>query len=154
MREASTQDTRGFFVLPQGFEGGGYYVYGTPGNGRGQFAHPRMMTVIQTVACEWCQVDSRKFGVGNISLADGVRFQPHRSHRSGLEVDVRAIRRDGREAPCNRLDGQYDQGATAKLIGLFLQQPMVKAVRFNDISIPGVRSLAGHNDHFHVEVRF
>ena len=35
-----TQDARNFYVLPQGYEGGGYYTYGSPGNGISQYAHP------------------------------------------------------------------------------------------------------------------
>lgn len=40
------QDKRGFFIVPQHYEGGGYYVYGTPENGAGQYAHPDMMTFL------------------------------------------------------------------------------------------------------------
>ncbi|QYF94925.1 hypothetical protein KY495_07045 [Massilia sp. PAMC28688] len=51
-----------------------------------------MISLIQQVAFRWCAVDSRKFGVGNISLANGREFEPHSTHRSGLEVDIRLIR--------------------------------------------------------------
>lgn len=78
---ASPQDNRGFFVLPQRYEGGGYYTYGTPGQGQGQYAHPRMITLLLLVGYQWSQLDGRKFGVGNISLANGAEFKPHRSHR-------------------------------------------------------------------------
>lgn len=153
MAEVAIQDKRGFFILPQRFEGGGYYVYGTPNGGRGQYAHPKMITVIQAVACEWCHLDKRKFGVGNISLANGLPFEPHKSHRNGLQVDVRAIRKDGREAPCSRLEAAYDQEATAKLIQLFMRHPFVDRIMFNDLSITGVKPLKRHDDHFHVELR-
>lgn len=112
-----------------------------------------MISLLQAIACDWCHLDSRKFGVGNISLANGARFKPHESHRDGLQVDVRAIRRDGRELPCTRLDAQYDRLATAKLIELFVRHPSVKRVLFNDSTIPGVRPAAGHDNHFHAELR-
>lgn len=153
MSEAVAQDKRGFFMIPQAFEGGGYYVYGTPQGGRGQYAHPKMISVLQQVACEWCNIDSRKFGVGNISLADGRYFYPHKSHRDGLQVDVRTVRKDGRHLPCSRLDPAYDRDATAKLIKLFLGHPFVDKIRFNDLFIAGVRSLKLHDDHFHVALR-
>ncbi|WP_442920681.1 penicillin-insensitive murein endopeptidase [Massilia sp. DD77] len=139
--------------MPQGFEGGGYYTYGTPTYGRSQYAHPRMLTVIQWVATRWCQVDSRKFGIGNISLAEGVDHPDHKSHESGLEVDIRLLRKDGREIGCTLFDAQYDREGTAKLIGLFYQHPMVGLVAFNDRQIPRVRPVRGHDNHFHVEVR-
>lgn len=77
-------------------------------------------------------------------------FQPHRSHRDGLQVDVRTIRKDSREVGCSIGDPQYDQAATAVLIGLFLRHPYVQGILFNDASITGVRPSRGHDDHFHV----
>ncbi len=153
MAEVAAQDKRGFFILPQAFEGGGYYVYGTPRGRRGQYAHSKMISVLQTVACNWCHIDGRRFGVGNISLENGELFAPHRTHRNGLQVDIRTIRKDGRHIPCSRLETAYDQEATAKLIKLFLQHPLVDHIRFNDLAIAGVRPLKRHDDHFHVELR-
>ncbi len=92
MNDSPPQDGRGFFMLPQDYEGGGYYVYGTPGKGASQYAHPAMMTTILSVAARWSYQDWRKFGIGNLSLAGGVKHKDHKSHRSGLEVDVRLIR--------------------------------------------------------------
>lgn len=152
MANAPVQDKRGFFVLPQKYEGGGYCVYGTPGQGRGQYSHPRMLTLLISVANQWSVLDHRKFGVGNVSLAEGALFKPHHSHRDGLQVDVRSVRKDGQERPCGLHDPQYDREATAKLIGLFTNHAYVSKVLFNDSTIPYVRFAAGHNDHFHVEL--
>lgn len=153
MTEPSVTDKRGFFVLPQGYEGGGYYCYGTPSGGRGQYAHPRLISLIQEVACEWSGLDTRKFGIGNISLAEGVRFTPHRSHMSGLDVDVRLIRTDGRPLPCTFRDHVYDRQATANLIALFRWLADVKHVLFNDVKIRGVTRAEHHDDHFHLTIK-
>lgn len=144
------QDARRFFMLPQGYEGGGYYTYGTPDQGRSQYAHPRMVTLIGLVAAAWSAIDERKFGVGNISLANGIKHPDHATHRSGLEVDVRPLRKDGRRLPCAIHDNQYDRVATAKLIELFRRNAAVKYVLFNDLAIPLVTMAKGHYDHFHV----
>lgn len=152
MAETRVQDSRKFFVLPQGYEGGGYYTYGTPGEGRSQYAHPRLISLIGLIAMTWSGTDDRKFGVGNISLADGVRHPDHVTHRSGLEVDIRPLRKDGKPLPCTIRDPQYDRIATAKLIKLFLGSAGVRKVIFNDSSIPHVRRGAGHDNHFHVEL--
>jgi penicillin-insensitive murein DD-endopeptidase len=45
------KDSRGFFVLPQAPEEGGYYVYGNvggvPGTGHlAQYAHPNLLSLI------------------------------------------------------------------------------------------------------------
>jgi murein endopeptidase len=139
-------------MLPQGYEGGGYYTYGTPDRGRSQYAHPRMISVIGMVAAAWAAQDERKFGVGNISLADGVVHPDHATHRSGLEVDVRPVRKDGQRLPCSIYDAQYDKAATAKLIDLFRKYAQLKVVLFNDLSIPHVLRAKGHHDHFHVQL--
>jgi penicillin-insensitive murein endopeptidase len=151
MAEVAPQDSRGLFMLPQAPEGAGYYVYGTPGNGAAHYAHPNMMTLLCAVEREWALIDSRKFGVGNISVAGGLDFG-HKSHRKGLEVDVRPLRKDGGRYPVTYLSPDYDRQATLVLIQLFqacAAGPLV--IFFNDGKIPGTRPLVNHNDHFHVQ---
>jgi len=150
MTTLTPKDARGFFMLPQGYEGGGYYVYGTPDHGAAQYAHPDMMTLIMSVASRWQYADMRKFGIGNLSLAGGTKFPKHETHRSGLEVDVRAIRKDGKQSPCNRYHAQYDYDATKRLITLFIMSGRVKNILFNDLHVPGVSYYTDHDDHFHV----
>lgn len=152
MDSAAPRDGRGYFLLPQAYEGGGYYIYGTPGMGRGQYAHPRLISALLEVARSWSYIDKRKFGVGNISLFGGENFAPHRSHRSGLEVDIRPVRKDGNRLPCSISDKQYDRDATAALIGLFQEHSKVQLVLFNDRSIRGVSHASNHSDHFHVQI--
>lgn len=146
-------DDRGFFVLPQKPEDAGYYTYGTPKDGQGQFANPRMLSFIFKLELEWSKTESRKIGLGNISLADGARFPPHHSHKSGLEVDIRPIRKDGLAKPVSYLDDAYDRDATAKLVAIALETGMVNKVFFNDLKIKSVFKLAGHNDHLHISVK-
>lgn len=151
MAEVAPQDSRGLFMLPQAPEGAGYYVYGTPVNGAAQYAHPNMMTLLFAVEREWVLVESRKFGVGNISVAGGLNFG-HKSHRKGPEVDVRPVRKDGRPHSVTYLSPDYDRRATQLLIELFracAASPLV--IFFNDGKIPGTRPLTNHNEHFHVQ---
>lgn len=152
-----TQDSRSYFMLPQAPEDSGYYVYGRlnkkPSLGAYQYAHPTMMTTILRVAREWQVIDKRRFGVGDISLAGGVPHKDHGSHLSGLEVDVRPVRKDGLHEPVTWRDKQYDREATAKLIELFRIYAPVVLVLFNDTEIPFVRTAIHHDDHFHVKLR-
>jgi hypothetical protein len=76
----------------------------------------------------------------------------HATHRSGLEVDVRPVRKDGQRLPCSIYDAQYDKAATVKLIDLFRKYAQLKVVLFNDLSIPHVLRAKGHHDHFHVQL--
>jgi penicillin-insensitive murein endopeptidase len=149
MNARPIQDSRKFFVMPQGYEGGGYYVYGTPGDGNAQFSSPKLISLVTQIASAWAAQDSRKFGVGNVSRAGGGATD-HETHRSGLEVDIRPLRKDGRQVPCLISDGQYDREATRALIQLFFETQFVQSIIFNDGRIAGVRSGPGHSNHFHV----
>jgi penicillin-insensitive murein endopeptidase len=153
MLEVQPKDSRGYFMLPQAPEDAGYYVYGTPVQGAGQYAHPSLMTVLFVVEREWQKTDNRKFGIGNISLAGGGKFKPHATHKDGLQVDVRPLRKDGAHVPVTYFQAGYDKGATARLITLFQAHPAVIKMYFNDLTIPGVCPLADHDNHFHVEMR-
>lgn len=153
MLEIQPQDGRGYFMLPQAPEDAGYYVYGTPVHGGGQYGHPALLSVLFFVEREWQSIDRRKFGVGNISRANGSPYPKHSSHMNGLQVDVRAVRSDGLPVGVTRFDREYDKHATEKLIGLFQSHPSVRKVLFNDADIPGVMPWVNHDDHFHVEIR-
>jgi penicillin-insensitive murein DD-endopeptidase len=167
MLEVQPKDSRGYFMLPQAPEDAGYYVYGNVG-GRphtghlAQYAHPNLMSLIFYIEREWQAIDDRKFGIGNISIAGGLKFD-HASHQKGIEMDIRPVRKDklvGPEARVTRFDTQiYDWQATIKLIRLFVEHPMVTKIFFNDDRVQHaigggrVRSLLKHDDHFHVEIR-
>jgi len=146
------RDSRGFVMIPQAPEDAGYYVYGDPGAGVNQYVHPNMLTLIFAVEREWQVIEPRKFGVGDISAAGGPKLLGHDSHRRGVEVDIRPIRKDGKQEGCIYQDAAYDRSATETLINLFRScatGPLL--IFFNDIKIPGVRPLAKHDNHFHVQ---
>ena len=146
------RDARGYFMLPQAPQDAGYYVYGTPERGAGQYVHASLMSVLLHVEREWQSTDRRKFGIGNISKAEGVQFKPHGTHKNGLQVDVRPLRKDGSQVGVSFTNPGYDYEGTKRLIDLFRSHAFVKKVFFNDSRIVGVHPLAGHHDHFHVEV--
>lgn len=86
-------------------------------------------------------------------MSEGVKFKPHGTHRSGLEVDIRPLRVDGRRMPCTYRDHVYDRAATAKLIDIFRRVADVEFILFNDIRIRGVKAADTHDNHFHVAIR-
>jgi murein endopeptidase len=165
MLEIKPKDSRGYFMLPQAPSDAGYYVYGNvgyrPNTGHlAQYAHPNLLSLIFHIEREWQAIDDRKFGIGNISIDGGIPYDKHKSHQKGIEMDLRPVRKDklvGQEARVSRFDAVYDRAATIKLISLFVAHPMVKIVYFNDDKVQQavggrVRSLKGHDDHFHVEI--
>lgn len=157
LRPRPTQDTRRFFMLPQAPMDSGYYVYGDlyhqPAKGAYQYAHPTMMTAILRIGLEWQATEQRRFGVGDISLANGAPTPDHKTHLSGLEVDVRPLRKDGHEDMVLWWDAQYDRVGTEKLIALFRTFANVEVVLFNDNRVPGVHRAGGHDNHFHLRLR-
>jgi penicillin-insensitive murein endopeptidase len=140
----------GFVQLPQNPTGGGYYTYGTPTRGAGQYGLPDTIDLIRKVATR--QTD-QPFGVGNISLADGGRFKPHKAHRDGAGIDIRPMRPDAAQVPTDWRRPDYDRAATQRLIDAFRATGIVRNIWFNDPAIKGVRPLKGHDNHFHVDVR-
>ena len=104
-------------------------------------------------AREWQAIDDRKFGVGDISLAGGQPNSDHASHKNGLQLDVRPMRKDGQHQPVSFWEEQYDKAATAKLIELFRIYAPVIRIYFNGPDIPFVIPRAYHDNHFHVELR-
>jgi hypothetical protein len=72
---------------------------------------------------------------------------------SGLEVDVRPLRKDGLEAPVRWFDPEYDHDATAALIEVFRFHAPVVLIYFNGPEIQFVTRMAKHDDHFHVKLR-
>lgn len=157
IRPRPIQDSRGFFMLPQSPMDSGYYVYGLlygkPAKGAYQYAHPIMMTAILRVGLEWQAVDKRRFGVGDISLPGGPTPPNHNSHKKGLEVDVRPLRKDGLEMPVTWMDSQYDKDGTVKLIELFRTFAPVVSILFNGPDIPFVKKWDRHDDHLHIKLR-
>ena len=117
--------------------------------------NPAMMSMLLFVERQWATTDSRKFGIGNISLAGGGDYAKHRSHKTGLEVDVRPLRKDGKRLPVYwQWADQYDQAGTAKLIELFRAYPGTGKIYFNDPELSYLaRPLAHHDHHFHVELK-
>jgi penicillin-insensitive murein endopeptidase len=101
----------------------------------------------------WQSTDRRRIGIGNISLAGGGPYKGHDGHKSGRDVDIRPMRKDGKEEGISRFDGQYDQESTARLIGMFFESPLIKVIFFNDPTIPSVRPLKRHDDHFHITIK-
>lgn len=153
MLEVQAKDSRGYFVLPQIPEQAAYYTYGTPPGGAGQYAHPKLLSLIFMIEHRWQGIDDRKIGIGNISLAGGIKYPDHSGHRSGLDADIRLFRTDRQQAPVTRFDEQYDREATARLIDIIFGSNIIQVIYFNDLQIPRVKPLARHDDHFHVTIK-
>ncbi|MFC4484772.1 MULTISPECIES: penicillin-insensitive murein endopeptidase [Cupriavidus] len=143
----------GLHMLPQAPEEAAYYTYGTPSAGRGQYAHPNMLSFLFHLEFRWSLRDDRKLAIGNISLADRTKFPDHGTHGHGLDVDIRPIRKDGKRLPVRYQDAVYDRDATRRLVELIWQSGMAKLVYFNDPALTRVTRMPKHDNHLHISIK-
>lgn len=99
----------------------------------------------------------RTVAANDISRELGGDFPPHSTHKTGLDVDLRPMRADGKEcvSGCVYSTTCYDRAATRTVISQLRESGRVKSVIFNDPTLIAefagfVTSAAGHDDHLHV----
>jgi putative peptidoglycan binding protein/penicillin-insensitive murein endopeptidase len=129
-------------------------------NNRMENTHYGQASAIETVkrvAEKWHLLQPAKpMSIGQISRKGGGYFPPHSSHQTGLDVDVRPLRRDGLNIGVVIGHSQYDAALTKELIELWWKFAPVELVLFNDrncILANLSRPYAGHSNHFHVRLR-
>jgi hypothetical protein len=152
---------QGFRRLPAPDQESFYYGYnpsGRPYDPKRQYARPETLSVIVDLAQKWGLSDNRRIGIGDVNESDGGNFpgNPHNSHHSGLDFDMRAMRKDGQEGRVAYGQANYDRDAT--LIQMLKESGRVKKILFNDpMAIKQfkgfVQPYKGHDDHLHVTVK-
>lgn len=152
-RAASTGSRRGFELLPA--SGTGYYHYaGGDDPTSDVWGHPSTIQCVEEVSRKWADRYPRRprIGVGDISLKNGGTFRPHRSHRNGVDVDIRPMKARG-EGPVSVGQPSYSRKHTKDMIELFIETCNVKRVYFNDMTLARkmdkVSTHPGHHNHVH-----
>ena len=142
-----------FILLPQ-VSGFGYYSYGKGSWNDRQWGTQATIDALKDIARQFnWNNPTAQIGIGDISLQFGQSMSPHKSHRSGMNVDIRPCRTDNAMIPVAFTDTDYDQEKTKLLIELCLSHKNVKDIFFNDPEIyklDRVSFLEGHHDHFHI----
>jgi penicillin-insensitive murein endopeptidase len=141
--------------LPQ--SGTGFVTNNRGASGEFQFGQKSSIDAALAVAAAWDGIHSqRPFSIGQISKKGGGPFPPHKSHRLGVDIDVRPMRTDGKNEHVTIDDPEYDRALTTELIELWWEKAPVQAVFFNDPTViqKGLsQAVAGHGNHFHVRLR-
>ena len=136
--------------------GPGFVTYNRESGGGDQYGQPATIEAIQRVGREWSQLHpDRPFSVGDISRKGGGKFAPHGSHRDGLDVDVRPLRKDGANQKVTVRDSTYDSKLTIELIRLWRKLAHVDVILFNDkaaINAGISREYPGHDNHLHIRL--
>ncbi|SOT98326.1 RHS repeat-associated core domain-containing protein [Xanthomonas arboricola] len=152
-RRGAGVDIGKMYPLPQNQGEGGFYNYGTPSNGAGQWGTGAALSAIFAAGHLWgLRGEESFFGVGNMSLKNGGTFPPHSSHRNGLDIDVRPMSIGGARNSVTWQSPSYDRAATQRLVDTFYSTGYVQQIFFNDPKINGVKPLAGHDNHLHIRV--
>jgi len=94
--------------------------------------------------------------INDVSRPGGGDTGDHEGHETGLDIDVRVPRRDGRSGTTISV-GDYDRSAARAMIQAFRAQgALVRRVLFNDRQLIAeglCQASSGHDNHFHVDVQ-
>ena len=80
-------------------------------------------------------------------------MHPHKTHKHGVNVDVRPLRKDKRNLSTFISQPDYSREFTKALVACMLSDANVKAILFNDTHIKGVKNWPGHENHLHVTMK-
>jgi RHS repeat-associated protein len=125
----------------------GIYSYTT----EGAFGQNWVVENLTVWAKYWAECGNPDIGIGPVSSRGGGTVGDHKLHREGLSIDIRPMRKDGRNLPTSIGQSTYDRDKTNELIQLFRQLPGIKTIFFNDSSIEGTTPSNGHSNHMHLE---
>src|SRR6266850_3541791 len=104
--------------LPE--NGAGFVTNNRGASGEFQFGQQSSIDTAIAVAAAWHGLHSDQlFSIGQISRKGGGPFPPHKSHRLGVDIDVRPMRTDGQNQPVSIDDAKYDRTLTTELIELW-----------------------------------
>ena len=88
-----------------------------------------------------------------MSLSDGAPYDRHgKDHMTGVGIDIRPMRADGRQGPIRHDQAGYDREATQKLVDTLRATGGVQKIYFNDPEIKGVEYQDLHDDHLYVRI--
>ncbi|MEU6114371.1 penicillin-insensitive murein endopeptidase [Streptomyces sp. NPDC047117] len=127
--------------------------YGT-GPADRRYGRAETVRALQAVAAAWQQARPRgpRIGIGDIGLRGGGPITGHGSHRLGLDVDIRPLRDDGREAPVVQGHPGYSRALTQELVDRLRANGVLRVhfILFNDPGVRGVQRWDNHDNHLHV----
>jgi murein endopeptidase len=144
-------------------EGPGYYTYNPatqtlPGGEARTWGTAALVHQVIDLGEWWARTHPAqpRLGVGDLALEHGGPFigpvVGHASHENGLDVDIRLVRADGREAATD--PGSYDRALTQAVIDQLVAQGASLVLKGPHLDLTGpsgiVMDWPGHDDHLHV----
>ena len=105
--------------------------------------------------------DKSNISINDVSMLFGGTSPDHSGHQTGLDVDLRLPRTDGRSGGIRwlrngELTPAYDREAMRRQLTAFQNHDLVDLVFFNDTELirEGLcQRVAGHDDHVHISIK-
>jgi hypothetical protein len=147
--------------------GAGYYSYGARSPQSKCYVQPVVLATIGIVAGRFYKCTGGFIGVGNGSLSKPGKVEPHDSHQSGNDIDIRYVRRDLVELGVTTSSADYDRNRSVLLAAMLIEEGfdriftsdnglislvnrMVSDRPETNAFLTGkVQYLSGHSDHMH-----
>ena len=120
-----------------------------------------LINMIENAGRDWYDnfMTPPRIGVGDMSLRNGGKWDDHSSHKNGLDVDVRYVRKDHMDTTLNiRIQPSlYDSSATLSLMRYMVDNGSVQLIILSPYAgIIGNGVIAdttgAHDNHFHVRI--
>jgi hypothetical protein len=116
------------------------------------------IALILSVSKAWAKkYPNNKIQIGDLSTEDGGNGGFHESHKNGLSIDIRPVRKDDVIQGVKYTYPEYDRQRTEELIAMLLSDKQVELIYFNDGAIvekhENVKKRVQHDDHLHVKMR-
>jgi hypothetical protein len=144
-------------------EGAGFYTYNPatqePPGGEGRtWGTAALVHQVLDLGEWWAQTHPKRprLGIGDLAQEHGGPFLGpivgHASHENGLDVDIRLVRADGREAATD--PSTYDRALTQALVDRLVAQGASLVLKGPNLDLTGpsgiVMDWPNHDDHLHV----
>ena len=128
------------------------------GNGPANWGTAEAIAATEAVGRTVQALGFGRIAVGDVSLEHGGRIPGHDTHRRGLDVDIRPLRKANDQcsiAGTTWRSTAYDRAATRRMIQRFraVAPGHIKVIYFNDPILIGeglTTWFTGHDDHIHV----
>ena len=129
----------------------GLYSYHTQER---QFGTSRTIEAIVAIGQRWTAdfPNGPAIGIGDISLRGGGKMDGHVSHRKGVDLDIRLMRKDGARSGVTFQSAGYSRELTQRLVDVIRANSVSKVALIlnNDPDLKGVKPWPNHDDHLHV----
>jgi hypothetical protein len=119
-----------------------------------QFGLPETIQALQSIGAAWQRAhpNGPVINIRDISFQGGGPMPGHKSHRLGVDMDIRPMRNDGKQGPVTFRSPTYSRALTQELVRFIRANGILRVqyIFFNDPAIQDVQPWPNHDDHLHV----